>query len=180
MTYIATNTGKIVDFSHDMFPTLSIKEIANSLSKLCRYTGHTNKFYSVAEHSVMASYLVPEKYALAALLHDASEVYVGDISAPLKEFLGKEVEDIERKAVIAVAHQFDIDMALFDCNEVHEVDKALLYFETLALMPKCNKHLSKYYNSKYEGKVTIQALPHTKAKKLFLKRFQEIQEKVNV
>lgn len=63
---------------------INIADIAASLSKLCRYTGHTKTFYSVAQHCVLVSTLVPLEHAHWGLLHDASEAYTGDMSRPMK------------------------------------------------------------------------------------------------
>lgn len=63
---------------------ISIKDIAHALANQCRFNGHTTKFYSVAEHAWHCSFLVPEEFALEALLHDAAEAYLGDIIRPLK------------------------------------------------------------------------------------------------
>jgi hypothetical protein len=68
---------------------IDIRDIAHSLSLICRYTGHIPTFYSVAQHSLIVSSLVPHEYRLAALLHDAEEAYIGDWSSPLKHSLKK-------------------------------------------------------------------------------------------
>lgn len=81
---IQTISGKMVDPFAMRPEDLSVPDIAHALSQLCRFTGHTSRFYSVAEHSVHVSYLVPGHFALAALLHDASEAYLNDIAAPIK------------------------------------------------------------------------------------------------
>lgn len=65
----------------------SIHHIAMVLSRLCRFNGHTKRFYSVAEHSVFVSHLTHEDCALEGLLHDASEAFTGDITQPLKDTL---------------------------------------------------------------------------------------------
>lgn len=66
-----------------------VYDIASSLSKQCRYNGHTRFFYSVAEHSVlMADWLYAQHgcplLAYQALMHDAPEAYIGDMVRPLK------------------------------------------------------------------------------------------------
>ncbi len=91
---------------HEIF----ILDIAHALAHQCRFNGHTTKFYSVAEHSWHCSYLVPEEFAMEALMHDAAEAYVGDIIRPLKlipdikSVYGPIEEAVER----AVAKRFDL------------------------------------------------------------------------
>lgn len=64
-------------------------EIAHSLERLCRWTGHVpGPVYSVARHCVNVSHMVPPKYALEGLYHDAAECLTGDISTPMKRLLG--------------------------------------------------------------------------------------------
>lgn len=87
--WMQTFKGKRFD-PFDPNPALiDIEDIAHSLSSICRYGGHSNRFYSVAEHSVLvAEYLLAtwcdRKLALAGLLHDAAEAYMGDIPRPIK------------------------------------------------------------------------------------------------
>lgn len=66
--------------------SIFIEDIARALSNLCRFNGHCHKFYSVAEHSVWASEIVSPENKLQALLHDATEAYVGDLIRPIKKF----------------------------------------------------------------------------------------------
>src|SRR6266403_91014 len=63
---------------------ICLEDIARGLSKICRFTGQIDPFYSVAEHSVEVMHLVPQELKLAALLHDASEAYLSDLSRPFK------------------------------------------------------------------------------------------------
>lgn len=108
------------------------KDIAASLSKLCRFTGHVSEFYSVAQHSVLVSLLVPPDDALWGLMHDAAEAYLGDIATPLKNLL-PDYKAIEARveACVFAAEGLTGSMP----PSVKQADLRLLAAEKLALLP---------------------------------------------
>lgn len=108
-----------------------IEDIAAALGKLCRFNGHTLHFYSVAEHSVLVSQVVPRQDALAGLLHDAAEAYVGDVIRPLKAYLPGYAE-IEHKVWLAIAERFNLDPELPE--SVKRADDAVLLREARHIM----------------------------------------------
>jgi hypothetical protein len=78
-----------------------IIDIAHSLSMLCRYGGHTTRFYSVAEHCCHMCDSATVDNKLWALLHDAGEAYLSDVIRPIKPFLTnyKEIENRLMKVI---------------------------------------------------------------------------------
>lgn len=92
---ITLNSGTEFDLMNPEQDKIFIGDIAWGLSKQIRYNGHIPYDYTVARHSVILSYYVPEEYAMEALLHDAGEAYVGDMVTPLKAVCPQfeEIED---------------------------------------------------------------------------------------
>lgn len=90
--FIITYTGKVFPYDCITLDCIDIRDIAHSLSQLCRYTGHTNMFYSVAQHSLLVSEKMPGGVAakLVGLLHDGAEAYTNDLSSPLKKWMKEE------------------------------------------------------------------------------------------
>ena len=109
--WIQTYSGYKFDFVNLDTNVICIRDIAHALSNICRYTGHTNEFYSVAQHSVLASYIVPEEDALSGLLHDATEAYLSDISKPLKLLL-PEYNALEDRIWLKIAERFNLPAVL--------------------------------------------------------------------
>jgi hypothetical protein len=73
-------SGRYFDLLDPLGSKFDITDIAAALGKICRFTGHCRRFYSVAEHSVMCSRYAPgsrgvvrPEMRVACLLHDASE-----------------------------------------------------------------------------------------------------------
>jgi len=108
-------------------------DIAHALSLLCRYGGHVDRFYSVAEHCVLMSEWVEPANALAALLHDATEAYVCDVPRPLKRQLPG-YREIEHRVWIAISARFGITLDVPD--QVKEADDRILLTERDEMMSR--------------------------------------------
>lgn len=89
---------------------VDIRDIARSLSMMCRYAGHVRKFYSVAEHCCHIFDAVADlddEVRLWALLHDASEAYLVDVPRPVKPHLTN-YREIEDAVMQSVAQRFGL------------------------------------------------------------------------
>lgn len=125
-TMICTASGQYVDVLRPEQHRFDIEDIAHALSHICRFCGHVREFYSVAQHSVLVSGMLGPSAALAGLLHDASEAYLGDVTLPLKGALPEYLK-IEQRMQAAIMRQFG---ALPGCEaEVKYADLALLATE---------------------------------------------------
>lgn len=108
-----------------------IEDIAHGLANTCRWGGHCKQFYSVAQHSVLVSRLVPKEYALTALLHDASEAYIGDMPKPIKDTL-PDYKKLEERIMKALAEIFNFEWPL--PQAVHDADMIMLRWEAFNLL----------------------------------------------
>jgi len=131
--WMQTYTGKKFWPLDPRSEEINIEDIAHSLAFSCRFNGHCNKFYSVAQHSVFVSTLVRPSEVLAALLHDSAEAYLGDIISPLKIYLPNILE-IEKNLKKIIFQYFDIKE--YDKQEIIRADKVALYTEMRDIMGK--------------------------------------------
>jgi len=108
-----------------------IEDIAHGLSNVCRFTGQVRQAYSVAQHSVHVSQLVPAQHGLKALLHDAAEAYMGDTPGPLKALIPgfKEIED---RILDEIFHTFGLSLEIPPIIKM--MDNVLLATEARDLM----------------------------------------------
>jgi len=149
---------------------ICIEDIAHALSMQCRFSGHINEFYSVAQHSVYVSYICNSH--LSGLLHDASEAYLVDIPKPLKvmnEF--SEYRKIENKLQTMIYKKFDLPETELD--NVKDADLKMLATEARDLFSGLHP----------EWKCPTNPLPFKimpvgpkEAEKMFLDRFKELYE----
>ena len=138
----------------------------HSLSMQCRFAGHLPRFYSVAQHSVVCSYLVDENQSLQALLHDASEAYLLDIPSPIKKQL-PQYQQAEHKLMIMIAEKFGFKYPLHP--QTQKSDRIMLEFEWEHIMLKFQHCFYKFPNGRFG-----ECWSPDQAKEEFLNRFKTI------
>ncbi len=100
-------TGQVIDLREPTVSMIHPEDIIQGLSKVCRFGGQLTNFYSVAQHSVLVAYLAPKELKRAALIHDATEAYLGDVIKPLKHMLGNVYADIEEAFANVIYARFN-------------------------------------------------------------------------
>lgn len=168
---------------------VSIEVIAHHLATRARWNGATQHpkhvdriFLSVAEHSVYVERYVREvmkrpDLSMAALLHDASEAFNGDLIRPLKysaEFAEpfKRVEDLNEGAV---ARRFNIPLKM--PPEIKIADEAVCTAESLQIIPKSPNEewtSGKLHDETHVAPYEIEMLLPYQARRLFLDHYQMI------
>jgi hypothetical protein len=134
--YLQTVSGRWVNPFDPDPEQLDITDITRALANTCRFGGHCRSFYSVAQHSVIVSELVEQRGgdaedAFAALMHDASEAYLGDMPHPIKHRseLGAAFKAAEDRLEDVLRERFKIKP---DVPEIKRADRALLATERRA------------------------------------------------
>lgn len=125
-------SGRYLDLADPRPDQFTFGDIAGGLSKICRFGGQCEWFYSVAEHCYHCAAvainddMTPLQQA-AVLMHDAAEAFLGDVVKPLKIML-PEYERIEHRMELVIGDKFGIDIA--DHRQaVKHIDRAMLIAE---------------------------------------------------
>lgn len=176
--YMTTISGRNLYPLNPNPKDICIDDIAHALSNCARWGGHTNKHFSVAQHSVLVSYLCDPNDALIGLFHDAAEAYIGDMIRPVKYLpaIYAAYKPIETKVTQAIADALGIP-SLEKTESVERADQLCLASEFITLRDAYNstlvqKVLAKYPDSEIHIIKTIWS--PKKAKKQFLKRYTEL------
>ena len=131
--FIQTLSGRRVNPLDAAPEDIDPADIARALAHICRFGGHSKAFYSVAQHSAIVCDLLEERGAtpdelMAALLHDASEAYLGDLPHPIKHRseLGAAFKAAEKQLEAVIVERFSLpDVAA----RIKPLDRALLATE---------------------------------------------------
>lgn len=176
--FIKTYTGRIV-CPYALDPSdIDIRDIAHALSQQCRFSGHTDLPYGVAEHSCRVHDLVPVEDRPWAILHDAPETYLLDLPRPVKRApgykLGEEFRAIEVAIMEVICDRFDLDTV--EPESVEIADRRLLVTEQRDLMghePLAgNTAEQEEFEAAEPLEEEIWPWPYEMAEEEFLKRFE--------
>lgn len=141
---IRLRSGRYFDLADPRPEQFTMRDIAGALSKICRFGGQINDFYSVAEHCVNCAAVAKRdgqslEVQQWALLHDAAEAFTGDIVKPLKIML-TDFSAIENAIEDAILKKFGIDTKDILWTDVldvvREIDNAMLICEKRQLFTR--------------------------------------------
>jgi hypothetical protein len=178
--WIQLFNGGFFYFDNPTPEMINILDIANALANCCRYTGHVAKFYSVAEHSVHMSYCVTGPYEkemrMWALMHDATEAYIGDMNWPLKQKpYMRPYNKLEKKIMKIIAEKFELHEG-FCPDIIKELDRCICQDEREALLPPSDKSWG--INPEDKLNIKIECWQPHYARQQFLDRFKELGGKI--
>ena len=163
---ILLQSGNFFNFLSPDDSIITIEDIAQGLANESRFNGQTREFYSVAQHSVLVSLIVPPEHALAGLLHDCSESVMKDIPKPLKRLL-PDYQALEQTVERAILAKFGISLPLHP--SIKAADLVMLATEKRDLMP-ANDHPE--WPSVEPITNIIEPLSPSDAKWVFLRRYR--------
>lgn len=155
--FIRTLSGLFIDIQFPTAEMIDIEDIAHGLAGEFRFGKQTKERYTVAQHCVEMSRRAPFKLQLTALLHDAPEFVMGDMTKPLKILLD-DYKRLENGLMKVIAQKYGIEFP-FD-PEIKRLDTQLLEWE--------------YKNLFLEPERYFMVMSPPVAKAAFLKRFHEL------
>ncbi len=173
--YVSTYSGNRFYPLEPRIDQVAIEDIAHGLAYLCRFNGQTSEFYSVAQHSLVVSSLVPRELRLAALLHDAAEAYLGDMVKPLKVLM-PDFAALEDRVTAIIGATFAIDFS--DYGPIKRADLIALATEKRDLMPHSVERWA-YLDDVRALPRRIVPMSPRQAKQAFLKEFELLNSQVS-
>lgn len=179
--YITTFTGIHFSLVNPQPDMVTIEDIAHHLGMVCRWAGATNTFFSVAQHSVLVSKIVPQDLQRWALMHDAAEAYIGDLTRPLK-VLVPEIRVVEDRVMRAIALAFDMpypepqELAAYD-DQIQKLESIMLIRKHDGVFHDRTGDLCSIADIAPENRIPdpyLAPMPPEAAELMFLARFRKV------
>jgi 5'-deoxynucleotidase YfbR-like HD superfamily hydrolase len=172
--YLVTYTGKKIDYNNITKDCISIEDILHSLPKINRFLGHSERAYSVAEHTLECLFMADamgysDRLMLLTLIHDFAESYTGDCPTPLKRLL-PEFQIIEKKFEVAICEHLGIQPATEEEHYwVKRIDSTMLAIEM--------RDLTRHDYMEYVGQNTIHTVMSGDEFNVTVKKYSDTQLK---
>lgn len=172
--WIGLLSGAKMNYNKPEESDVTLDDLASALSNICRFSGHLPKFYSVAQHLVNTSRIVPVEFAFDALMHDTAEAFTNDLPTPLK-WAFPVFKQLEEKIEAAMADRFGFN---------YPYDPAVKTADTIMLLlEKKYVKLDEREWPVYDGiefehmfdRVDLKPWQPIRAKREFLERFEELE-----
>lgn len=181
MTWLQLGSGRAYPF--DAPTSIDVETIARSLARQPRFNGHTRQAYSVAQHSVLVSRLVPSWLAPHGLLHDAAEAVIGDLVSPLKRELdarsGGYITALEADILAAILRGFGLEpLDDAEARLVKDADELAMCAEVRDLMKPGERPLELphgFLAVEHIGRIR-RAWGADEAEERFLERWREVRQ----
>ncbi len=126
---MTTFNGRRFNIMEPIIDDIDLGDIIQSLSNQCRFAGHCDRFYSVAQHSVNVAHLVADEFKPWALFHDAAEAYISDIPRPVRNAIPT-LDGIESRILFVIAGRYSLSWP---------IPKAVLIADDLMLAIEINE-----------------------------------------
>lgn len=136
-----TQSGREITPLRPEAAQITVEDIASGTARVCRCSGQTEHFYSVALHSIYVSEDLdrtghPPRTQLLGLLHDAAEAYIADVPGPVKTQLPR-YREIEEGIQEAVHEAFDLEPPTrAEAAAIEAADTRLRRYELPTLLPE--------------------------------------------
>ncbi|MEL6517169.1 MAG: HD family hydrolase [Pseudomonadota bacterium] len=183
-------SGRRLDLLDPTPMDIEIEDIAHGLAFVARWNGQTaGDFpYSVAEHSLLVETLyariapeAPQKWRLAALLHDAPEYVIGDMISPVKAAVGPGYAELDDRLTAAIHLRFGLPAALPKTvkQQIKRADRVSAWLEATQIagftLAEANRFFGAPPEALLEG-LSVTLRPPAEARAEYMARHAELLE----
>jgi hypothetical protein len=151
-SWIQSHSNGKIDVLDPDWRQIKLEDVAQGLATQNRFNGQVREPYNVADHCVRGTMFLQHKLQtpenanlpLVFLLHELGEVFLPEVTSPLKQFISVEVpwapfpvpwKELERRHTTAIlrALGLSIPQSDFDRPEIRQMDLAMLAWEAREL-----------------------------------------------
>jgi len=146
--FTITHSGNIVNLTNPEPRSISLHDIAHSLTNTKRFTGFSS--YTIAEHSIVCALAVNVSglnesgasfVRLCSLMHDFHEAYTGDIATPVAREIGQSgmspLRSLKRRMQKAIHQSLGVPACPVSCqSRIARIDREALVSEAWSCFPK--------------------------------------------